>query len=88
MLILSIVICLILRCFSVLRSNARVPLEIGLKGTSWHQSVPVNDPVNDRTVNDRPKLVNDPTVNDRPKPMNDRTANNRPNPVNVRTRAC
>jgi hypothetical protein len=79
---------LILCCFSVSRSNARVPLEIGLKGTSWHHFVPVNDPVNDRTVNDHPKLVNDLTVNDRPKPVNDRTTNDRPNPVNVHTWAC
>jgi hypothetical protein len=50
-----------------------VPLEIGLKGTSWHHSIPVNDPVNDRTVNDRPKLVND-----RPKLVNNRTANDYP----------
>jgi hypothetical protein len=44
--------------FLCFRSNARVPLEIGLKGTSWHHSVAVNDhpkPVNDRIVNDRPK---------------------------------
>jgi hypothetical protein len=77
-----------LHCFSVSRSNARVPLEIGLKGTSWHHFVPGNDPVNDRTANDRPKLVNDRTTNDHPKLVNDRTANDRPNPVNVRTRAC
>jgi hypothetical protein len=43
-------------------------MEIWLKGTSWHHSVPVNDP-----VNDRPKLMNDHTANDCPNPVNVRT---------------
>jgi hypothetical protein len=29
--------------FLCFRSNARVSLEIGLKGTSWHHSIAVND---------------------------------------------